>query len=189
MASNYGPHFGVRRLDEDIAIREGGYKTPASGSELVHGSAVEINFAAPGFMKQCADAAPLRTGISGLLISEDSFLRASSIDKAPRSDITDLAYVSKGKYAVITSGPGIRVWFRNVAASTGIDSHSFPEISLITGLGSGGVDLGDYLEWDATAGEFVSVAAEADGSPPPTAWMQVVELNDAASYCEATLLR
>jgi hypothetical protein len=120
MASNYGPHFGVRRLDDDNATREGRYKTPATGNRLVLGTAVEMDFAAAGYMKQSPNASPLKTGVSGLLIYEDQFLAFGpfgTINAPVRYDTTYMAYAQLGRFAVITSGAGIKVWFTSVRAA------------------------------------------------------------------------
>lgn len=189
MASNYGLHFGVRRLDENNATREGRYKTPASGNPLLIGSAVELDFANAGFMKQCAANDTLRTGVSGLLIFEDQFLQygpIGSIDSPIRNDTAFLSYAMLGKFAVITAGAGIKVWFTNVPARTLPDGYSFPAISPVAGLGSAGVALGDFLGWSGTQWTTVGAAGSA---APASAWFQVVSLNDAAGTLEATLIK
>lgn len=189
MGSNYGPHFGVRRWDEDMATREGRFKTPASGSPLLIGSAVEVDFANPGYMKQAAANAVLRPGVAGLLIWEDQFLQygpIGSINSPLRRDTSQLAYAMLGKYAVITTGDGCKFWFKNVAARSTPDGYAFPAITPVAGLGSAGVALGDFLGWNGTQWATVGPAS---GAPPATAWFQVVSLNDAASTLEATLLR
>lgn len=185
MASNYGPHFGVRRLDEDMATREGRLKTPVAGAALLLGTAVDQDFAAPGFMRQAPAARKVEPGVAGILIYEDQFLHkgsgSASIDATGRVSTHDLAYAGKGRYAVLTTGAGIKVWFRNVAARTGEDGFATAAITPVVGLGSGGVNLGDFLGWNGTA--WAVTATEAD------AWFRVVSVNDAAASLEAVLLR
>lgn len=188
MASNYGPHFGVRRWDEDMAIREGRFKTPMTGSQLLLGTAVEVDFANPGFLKQSATGVALRSGVSGLLIYEDQFLATgpfASINQPVRQDTAYLAYAALGRYAVLGGGAGSKFWFRNVAARTTPDGYSFPALTPVAGLGAAGVALGDYLGWNGTQWATVGAAAAAR---PAGAWFQVVTLNDAASTCEVVLL-
>lgn len=185
MASNYGPHFGVRRLDEDMAVREGRFKTPATGSQLLLGTGVELDFTNPGFMRQAAAGRLLEPGVAGILIYEDQFLHkgsgAASIDANGRGDTADLAFAGVGRYAVLTTGAGIKVWFKNVPARTLPDGKTFPALTPVAGLGSGGVALGAYLGWNGT--QWATVAAAAD------AWFRVVTLNDAAASLEAVLLK
>lgn len=191
MASNYGLHFGVRRWDEDVAIREGRYKTPTTGSKLLTGSCVEIDFAAPGYMKQGVNNCSSRVGVSGLLIWEDQFLQLGpigSINAPLRQDTALLAYAALGKYAVIAHGPGSKFWFRNVPERVLPDNYDFPAVVPVAGLGpdhGSSVALGDFLGWNGT--QWATVAT-ADEGAHPTAWMQVVTLNDAAASLEATLL-
>jgi hypothetical protein len=188
MASNYGPHFGVRRLDDNNATREGRYKTPASGNRLLLGTAVEMDFANAGYMKQSANASTLKTGVSGLLIYEDQFLAngpIGTINAPVRWDTTFNAYAQLGRYAVITSGAGIKVWFTNVPERVLPDGFTFPAISPVDGLGAAGIALGDYLGWNGT--QWASIGAYTEAAPAG-AWFQVVTLNDAAATLEATLL-
>lgn len=189
MASNYGPHFGVRRADEDMAQREGRQKTPTTGSPLLLGSAVEIDFANPGFMKQSASGATSRPGIAGLLIWEDQFLvngPLGSINSPLRQDTAQLAYAALGKYAVILTGAGCKFWFKNNAQRTQLDGYVVPAITPVAGLGSAGIANGDYLGWNGT--QWASIAPATDAQPA-AAWFQVVSLNDSASYLEAVLLK
>jgi len=187
MASNYGPHFGVRRWDEDMAIREGRFKTPATGSQLLLGTAVAIDFANDGFMKQGANGEVLRSGISGLLIYEDQFLvtgPVGSINSPLRFDTAYLAYAQLGRYAVIGGGAGSKFWFRNVAARTLPDGTPMAAINPVSGLGAAGVVLGDYLGWNGTQWHVTGAA----GARPAGSWFQVVKVDDGAAFCEVTLL-
>lgn len=189
MASNYGPHFGVRRWDEDMATREGRFKLPTTGSRLLIGTAIEIDFANPGYLKQSASGVKPRSGVAGLLIYEDQFLvngPMGSINSPLRVDTSQLAFAQLGRYAVLTTGAGCKFWYKNVAARTTPDGFAFPALSPIAGLGSGGVALGDYLGWNGT--QFATVAA-ATAAQPDTAFFQVVTLNDDAASCEVTLLK
>lgn len=185
MASNYGPHFGVRRWDEDMATREGRFKTPVGGSRLLIGTAVELDFATPGFMKQAVANRKVEPGVSGLLIYEDQFLHkgsgAASIDATGRVDTRDLAYAARGRYAILTTGAGCKFWFKDVAAYTSPDGFVQPALSPVAGLAAGDVDLGEFLGWNGT--QWAVTVTEAD------AWFRVVTVNDAAASCEAVLLK
>lgn len=197
MASNYGPHFGVRRWDEDVAIREGRYKTPATGNPLLLGTAVAIDFANPGFMKQAGAEVPCRSGVNGLLIYEDQFLAngpIGSINQTVRRDTSQNAFAQLGRYAVIAGGAGSKFWFKNLAARVLPDGTNFPALVPVTGLGVDNgdtVELGDYLSWSGTAWHVAAGNdyATAGDTLPAAAWFQVVTLNSAANSCEVTLVR
>lgn len=190
MSSNYGPHFGVRRLSPD-AVREARLKTPVSGDKMLLGTAVEQDFSDAGFMKQADDGATLRPGTSGLLIWEDQFFQVGAfgtIDAGQRRDTSELAYANKGKYAQMVSEAGAKFWFKNTAERTTADGEvTYDAIEPVLNLGDGTTwALGDWIGWDGTQWEQVGAA---DDPQPDEAWFQVTALNDDASYLEATMLR
>ena len=172
-----------------MATREGRFKTPTTGSRLLIGTAIEIDFANPGYLKQGGAGARPVPGVSGILIYEDQFLvngPMGSINSPLRVDSSQLAFAQLGRYAVLTTGAGCKFWFKNVASRTTPDGFPFPAISPVAGLGSGGVALGDYLGWNGSQWATVGAAGSA---APDTAFFQVVTLNDSAASLEATLLK
>lgn len=176
MASDYGLNFGFRRSDESMAVREGRLKTPAEGDALLLGSAVEIDPAEPGYLKQCANAAVPTTGYHGLLVQEENHI-GSIFSVAPLMghDSIDLGAAKLDQLSVIWSGAGTKVWFQNTAAyARGTRSKAAVTIVTIAGL-----VVGDYLGWDGS--KWVEVAA---GS---TAWMRITNVNTTTGYCEAVL--
>ena len=72
-ASNYGNNFGFRR-SADLEI-EGRQKVPATGT-FRQGTLVQIDPAAPGYLKACAAGAVGKGGYIGLLIQEDAWDRS-----------------------------------------------------------------------------------------------------------------
>lgn len=180
MASDYGLNFGFRRSDEVNATREGRYKTPATGTALLLGTAVQIDPATPGYLKKCAaNAAPV-TGLSGLLVQEESHLQG--IFALPGyglgHDSIDLGTALLDQLSVAWGGPS-KVWFRNSAAySRGKRSKAAVTIWTPTG-----VAVGDGLGWDGN--KWIKAVS---GTTP--AWMTVLLVDTSVSgseYCEAVL--
>lgn len=172
MASDYGLNFGFRRSDESMAIREGRQKTPASGTALLLGTAVQLDPASPGYLKQCAAAAVPVPGFAGLLVQEESHL-GDIFTAAPAlgHDSLDLGTAKKDQLSTIWSGAGTKVWFKNTLAySRG--NRSKGAVTMVT---LAGVAVGDDLGWDGT--KWV------ENSTQP--WMRVTLV--AANYCEAVL--
>lgn len=176
MASDYGLNFGFRRSDESMRVAEGRNRTPA-GSSLVLGTAVEIDPANPGFLRQAAASAAPRTGVCGLLLQELDW--DVSIYDSPIMDSFDRGVAKGGRLSVITNGAGVKVWFRNTAQINRADGRVIPARSLVdfTGLA-----LGSALLWNGTAW------ADA-GATPDVAHMEVTDIDVAGEYLEATLLK
>jgi len=177
MASDYGLNFGFRRSDESNATREGRQKTPATGSALLLGTAVQLDPAAPGYLKQCAaDADPI-TGLHGLLVQEESHL--PSIFGAPGPglghDSIDLGAAKLDQLSTMWGGPS-KVWFRNTPAY----ARGSRSKAAVTMFVAAGVAVGDKLGWNGT--RWAESASHG--------WMVVtaVDLSVSGSeYCEAVL--
>lgn len=173
MASDYGRNFGFRRSDESYRTSEGRFKTPV-GSALRLGTAVEIDAATPGYLKQCAaNAAPV-TGTHGLLVQEE-FVRGT-YDVASW-DSYDLGVARPDALSVITAGPGTKVWFQNTGSETRLDGRSISSVTMATLTG---VAVGDFLGWDG------SKWVESDGDPIPN-WMVVTAVSVSDGYVEAAI--
>lgn len=175
MASDYGLNFGFRRSDESMATREGRFKTPATGDALLIGTAVEIDGAEPGYLKQsAADAAPV-SGLRGLLVQEENHL-GSVFEAVPYlgHDSLDLGLAKVDQLSVMWAGIGSKVWFRNTPAySRGKRSKDAVTVVDLTG-----VSVGDQLGWDGSKWVL------ADGTPP--GWLTVTHLV-GTDYCEAVI--
>lgn len=173
MASDYGLNFGFRRSDESMATREGRFKTPVDADPLLlQGSAVEIDPAVPGYMKQAdANEAP-KSGLNGLLVQEESHLFSAFEEHG--HDSYSLGRAKNDQLSVIWAGVGTKVWFRNTAARNrfGRTSDAVQIVDLT------GVAVGDSLGWNGTRW------AKADGTTVQ-AWMNVT--NVSTDYCEAVL--
>jgi hypothetical protein len=174
MASDYGRNFGFRRSDESVRTSEGRFKTPV-GSALKLGSAVEIDPASPGYLKQsAANAAPV-PGKSGLLVQEEEFIRGTY--DVVGFDSYDKGLALPDKLSVITFGSGTKVWYQNTGSETRADGRSISARTMAT-LTS--VAVGDRLGWDG------SKWVESDGGTTPH-WFVVTAIDVAGGYVEAVL--
>lgn len=173
MASDYGLNFGFRRSDESMAVREGRFKTPATGTPLLQGVAVQVDPANPGYLKQCAaNAAPL-TGTFGLLVQEESHI--FGLFDVTVHDSISLGTTKTDQLSTIWCGAGTKVWFKNTPAySRGNRSKAAVNMVDLTG-----VAVGDQLGWNGS--KFVKAVA---GTTP--AWMTVTALS-GTTYVEAVL--
>lgn len=182
MASDYGLNFGFRRSDESMATREGRFKTPATGDPLLIGTAVQIDPANAGYMKQAdANEAPL-SGAHGLLVQEESHIPDLFNQVLMNGhDSYDLGLAKKDQLSVIWAGVGTKVWFRNTAAYNR-GGRSKDEVLIVDLTG---VSVGDQLGWNGskwvksdgtTTPHWLTVTAVSAGSDPdgPGAYAEAV---------------
>lgn len=173
MASDYGRNFGFRRSDESVAVREGRFKTPV-GSALLQGSAVEIDPASPGYLKQSAAATTPEPGYHGLLVQEDAHLGSVYGADVLAHDSFSLGVAKADKLSVLWSGPS-KVWFKNSTGSTRADGRVIGTVTIVV---TTSLAVGDLLTWDGSKWVETSTRAEA--------WMKVT--NVSSGYAEAVLL-
>lgn len=175
MASDYGMNFGFRRSDESLRLSDGRYNTPA-GSALLIGTAVEVDFAEDGYLKASAADAPLSVGVSGLLLQELDWDQSIYQNDPSLLDSYQKGTARADRRSVITSGAGVKVWFKNTAGETRADGRVIDAVDIVdlTGLAAG-----DELGWDGTSW------AKVDGVGVNNAWFVVTEVS--ASGCEAVL--
>lgn len=174
MASDYGLNFGFRRSDESVLNREGRLKVPTTGTFRL-GSLVMFDTANPGYLKAATSGAVGEGGTVGLLVQEEIWDR--SIYAPEKIDSFYYGVARNNRLAVIASGAGAKVWFKNTAAQTRADGRS---IAAVTMVDFTNVDVLDYLTWDGT--KFVVSATVADS-------MLRVTLTNGTDYCEAVLTR
>lgn len=178
MASDYGLNFGFRRSDEHVSVREGRNKTPASGSALLLGAAVQLDPSSLGYLKKCAANAPAVTGLCGVLVQEESHIYG--LFDLQSHDSIDLGSAKLDQLSTMWSGAGVKVWLKNTAA------YSRPPRSkgAVTIVDVTSVAVGDHLGWDG------SKWVKSDGSTTPH-WMTVTAVSGSAAtstaYCEAVL--
>lgn len=174
MASDYGRNFGFRRSDESLRLSEGRFKTPV-GSTLKLGTAVQIDAASPGYLKACAaNAAPV-PGFHGLLLQEENHLRGTYDSMG--YDSYDMGVADADTLSVITSGAGVKVWFKNTGSETRADGRSISAVTMFT---AAGLAVGESLGWDG------SKWVESDGSTIPH-WMIITSVDVSAGFVEAVL--
>jgi hypothetical protein len=176
MASDYGLNFGFRVSDESRRSSMGRVKTPKTGPNLLLGTAVEIDPANPGYLRQAAAGAKPRTGTCGLLVQEEIWDKP--IYGPEYLDSFSLGVAYPNRLSVITNGPGTKVWFRNTAAQTRADGRA---ISAVTIFLTASVAVGRGLAWDGT--HWVDVADPTD----PTAFGEVSFFDATRNYVEVIL--
>lgn len=175
--SDYGLNFGFLRSDESSrSAAEGRCKTPV-GSALLLGTMVEINPASLGYLKQSAANAALITGFSGLLLQELEWDRSIYESDAHLVDSFMKGVAKPNKLAVITSGPGTKVWFKNTAGVTRADGRVISARTLFT---AAGLAVGDNLGWDG------SKWVESDGTTIPHV-MKITAFDSGKGLVEAVL--
>ncbi len=176
MASDYGLNFGFRRSDESVRVSEGRFRTPATGNALLMGTAVQIDPAAPGFLKTCAANAPIVPGVAGLLLQEEVHIRG--IYDLDLIDTFSLSVAKKNTLSVITNGAGTKVWFKNTPSQSRIDGRQISAVNIVNVTG---VNLGDTLGWNGT--QWVKT------TDATAAWMTVTAVTTATGYVEGVLLK
>jgi hypothetical protein len=175
--SDYGLNFGFRRSDESSrSAAEGRFKTPV-GSALLLGTMVEIDPANPGRLKQSAANPKLITGFSGLLLQELDWDRSIYESDAGSVDSFMKGVAKADRLAVITSGPGTKVWFKNTTGSTRADGRVIASRTMFT---AAGLAVGDVLGWDGT--KYV----EVDGTTT-NALMKITAFDSTKGLVEAVL--
>lgn len=174
-SSDYGLNFGFRRSGEGMwTAREGGYKTPVSGSALKLGTAVEIDPASEGYLKASATGTTPKAGYQGLLIQEDAHI--FTIYERQWKDTADLGLAKKDCRSIIGAGTGLKVWFRNTPQVTSPDGTVTAAVTMGTFTG---LVVGDLLTWNGTSW------VETSSANP---WMKVTKVDSDFAGCEAVLL-
>lgn len=174
MASDYGRNFGFRRSDEQGRNSEGRFKTPVA-SALKIGTAVEIDPASAGYLKQSAANAIPVPGKSGLLVQEENFIRGTY--ESVGYDSYNNGVALPDKLSVITYGTGVKVWYLNTAGETRADGRVISAVTMFT---ASGLAVGERLGWDG------SKWVESDGTTIPH-WFVVTSVNVSGGYVEAVL--
>jgi len=183
MASDYGLNFGFRRSDEDLSIREGRFTVPVSGT-FFQGMIVSPDPASAGYLKEVATDTPFCSGFVGLLVQEEAHIQAlTNIYGNQYPDSGDLSAVYNSRMAIIWSGPGVKIWLQNTAATTRPDGRVIAAKTIMSGTGATWPVVGDYLGWDATAHAF----KKATGSATAVARCTAASV-EASGYVEAVLI-
>ena len=183
MASNYGLHFGFRRSDESMAIREGRQKVPAAGT-FVQGQPVTFDEANPGFVRATAAGDPAITGYTGLLVQEEAWDR--SIYQTSILETGDLGLALNSRLCTIWSGNGTKVWFKNTEEVVRADGRTIPAGGVVDFGDPGDLVVGAWL--GPVAGGKWGVVGGA-GDPAPDDAQLKVTLTNGTDYLEAVLIK
>jgi hypothetical protein len=175
-ASVYGRNFGFRRSDETLRVTEGRFKTPATGAQLLLGTAVQIDPANPGYLRACDANATLVPGFAGILTQDEFHL--PSIYQPQVIDSYYLGVAKLNRLSVINTGDGVKVWFQNTAAQTRPDGRVIAAVTLIT---TSGLVVGDQFGWDGTKW------AEVNGTTITNAWFTTTSVTTVTSSLVGTL--
>lgn len=178
MASEYGLNFGFRRSDESYRSSEGRFRTPVSGAALLIGTAVQIDATNPGFVKTCDANAPLVPGVAGILVQEESHIGSIYGQDPYTWDSFQYGIAKKNTLSVITTGAGVKVWFKNTTGATRADGRVTNSVSICDLTGAG---LGDTLGWNGTRWVKTTTASAA--------WMTITSINTDTNYVEGVLLK
>jgi hypothetical protein len=178
MASDYGLNFGFRRSDESVRVSEGRFRTPATGSPLLIGTAVQIDPANAGFVKPCAASAPIVPGVAGILVQEEAHWGSIYGQDVSLYDSYNLGVAKLNCLSVITTGAGTKVWFRNTTGATRADGRVTPSVTIVN---TASVSLGDSLGWNGTVWAKVTDLT--------TAWMTVTFINSSSGLVEGVLTK
>lgn len=170
----YSRNFGMRSFEN--IVRDGRFRTPATGNTLIIGEPVMADPANPGLVKR-ATAAVAPNGSMGAVVYEHIFLQNAGDPKLYGQG--DLNWVPLGVYAQMVHGQGAKVWLRNTAAKTLYDGR----VEAAGALLAASVDVstlavGAGLTPDG-AGKY-KVAAGTDGI-----WLTVEQVNPTTGRVEA----
>ena len=176
MSSDYGLNFGFRRSDESVLNREGRQKVPVTGTFRL-GTLVMFDTASAGYVKAATANAVGEGGTVGLLVQEEIWDR--SIYAPSRIDSFYYGVARNNRLAIIASGAGAKVWFKNTAAQTRADGRTLAAVTMVD-LTTGAPGVLDYLAWDGT--RFVKGTGVSDS-------MLRITLTNGTDYCEAVLTR
>lgn len=192
MGSSTGTrNFGIRRFTN--LVRDGRMRAPA-GSSLRLGSLVEQNPSTPGEVQEAADNS---TGAVGADVARAKcgilwYEHDSQTFNDPRFGGAagqlpqDLDTAPGGRMVQVLSGKGAKVWLRNTDADTTEPGLNFPSdrtaVTMVNGLGSAGVNVGDLLGWD-DANSWWDVTTTAG-----EAFLVVTSVDDTRKILEAELL-
>ncbi len=180
-------NFGFRRFTN--IVREGRLKT-AAGSSLRLGTAVEQNLTTPTEVQECADnstgaASPdTHNNLVGILWYEHD---AQTMEgRAAGSLNVDEDIAPAGRLVQVIRGPGVKVWLRNTDLDTTEPGLNYPAsraaVTMVNGLGSAGVSVGDLLGWDDANSWYAVTTTTAE------AILRVESVDDSAKILEAVLL-
>lgn len=194
-SSNATRNFGFRRFTN--LVREGRLRSPASGTALILGTAVEVDATDVERVRQATSATGTGgSGILGQLIGILWYEHDSQTYNDPRfgaaagASPVDLDYAPNDRMVQVIHGAGVKVWFRNTEANTTEPGLNFPstrdEVVMVEDLGFHGTSdlaVGNLLGWDDSNGRWGRTTAN-----PEFAVLRVTFVDNAAGLCDAEFL-
>lgn len=184
----YGRNFDFRVVPEPQA-RRGRYQL-VNGADIPIGTPVKVaNGATPDIQfnalpaSLCAGATTPKQGFNGIALYE--WLDLNQLDPQ-YSTYSDRSTIPDTRLIQMISEPGIKVVFRNTAASTFLHTRAYAGRLMVAGMGATPtVAVGDYLTpgtGDDTSGYW------AETSDVTKAWLVVTHTSSARGEVEAEML-
>jgi hypothetical protein len=179
-------------------VREGRFRAPASGDELMLGTLVEIDPADTDRVREAngtsgvaiSGSGDVRTDLCGILWYEHDSQTFNDPRFGGAAGLLpqDLNTAPNGRMVQVLHGPGTKVWFRNTAANTTEPGLFYAsdraEVIMVNGLGGATpvVVVGDLLGWDETNDywEVTTTIAEA--------FLRVTNVNNDLDTCDAEVI-
>lgn len=172
-------NFGLRRFTN--LVREGRFRAPATGTELMLGTLVQINAADTDRIEQATAAGvgigaggDTRTDLCGILWYEHDSQTFNSPEWGGAAGLLkqDLNTAPNGRLVQVLHGPGVKVWLRNTGANETEPGLNYPAVrpavTMVNSIGT--VAVGALLGWDP--GGFWAVT-----TTPGEAFLRVTALN------------
>lgn len=171
---SYTRNFGMRSFEN--AVRDGRFKTPATGSPIVIGAPVMIDTANPGFLTLATDSVNPTPGCGILVYEHIQFQGVDTFLTSPQDPPFNVAPL--GRYAQMLHGAGVKVWFKNTADKPLYDGRVQAGATLVAGLGATPtLAVGDWL---TPAGDGTWKEGTATNG-----WLYVEQVSAAAGLVEA----
>lgn len=192
-------NFGMRRFTN--LVREGRFRAPASGTELVLGTGVEIDASDTDRVRQVTAGNDITGGgIDGQLVGVLWYEHDSQTYNDPRWGGAagllpqDLNTAPNDRMVQVLHGAGAKVWFRNTPADTTEPGLKFPDpaasagrsaVVMVEDLGTHGTSdlaVGNLLGWDVGNGFWGRTAVAAE------AVFRVTDVDHTLEVCDAEFL-
>lgn len=169
----YSRYFGMRSFEN--VVRDGRFRVPSTGTPIKIGAPVMLDGDNPGRLKPATDAAVPGPN-TGLAIFEHIQNKSDALTMSidPPYDAVPL-----GQYAQMMHGPGVKVWFKDLADKGLYDGRvqtggTLLAASVVAALAD--LDPGTGLGPDG-AGKFEVVTENA--------WLVVEQVNPSTRVVEA----
>ena len=175
----YSRNFGFRSFEN--IVRDGRFRVPKTGTPWMIGTPVQVDPAAPGFLRRPA-AAAAPTPLSGIVLFEHINKFGVDTDLVTTSD-EPFNLVPLGNYAQMIHGIGTKVWFKNTTDKPLMDGRVQAGRTLVN---TTGLAIGSYLTvadddgaGAGTTGSTWTVGTAANG------WLIVEQYNPSTGLVEA----